>query len=146
MVSGRIDGWDPAAALVEEIKTTRADPRELHARIGSVNTAQLKLYGAMLALADPTLGPLQLRLVYLHPDKPTETVFEERLSRRELVDLLRDHLQSLRAMARLDGRPGSSAARRTVAGCVLPPRRVPQRSAPLGERPCSAASAMPPTG
>lgn len=85
MVNGRIDGWDSAAALVEEIKTTRADARELHARIGSVNTAQLKLYGAMLALADPTLGPLQLRLVYLHPDKPTETVFEERLSRRELL-------------------------------------------------------------
>ena len=86
VVSGRIDGWDPAAALVEEIKTTRADARELHARIGSVNTAQLKLYGAMLVLADPTLGPLRLRLVYLHPDKPTETVFEEHLSRRELVD------------------------------------------------------------
>lgn len=86
LVSGRIDGWDPEAALVEEIKTTRADARELHARIGSVNTAQLKLYGAMLALADPGLGPLRLRLVYLHPDKPTETVFEERLSRRELMD------------------------------------------------------------
>ena len=86
MVKGRIDGWDPAAALVEEIKTTRADARELHARIGSVNTAQLKLYGAMLALADSTLGPLRLRLVYLHPDKPTETAFEERLSRRELLD------------------------------------------------------------
>ncbi|MCY3814090.1 MAG: hypothetical protein OXH15_20075 [Gammaproteobacteria bacterium] len=85
IVSGRIDGWDPAAALVEEIKTTRADARELHARIGSVNAAQLKLYGAMLVLADPTLGPLRLRLVYLHPDKPTETVFEECLSRRELL-------------------------------------------------------------
>ena len=86
VVSGRIDGWDPAATLVEEIKTTRADARELHARIGSVNSAQLKLYGAMLVLADPTLGPLRLRLVYLHPDKPTETVIEERLSRRELID------------------------------------------------------------
>ena len=86
VVSGRIDGWDPAAGMVEEIKTTRADARELHARIGSVNTAQLKLYGAMLVLADTTLGPLRLRLVYLHPDKPTEVVVEERLSRRELVD------------------------------------------------------------
>ena len=86
VVSGRIDGWDPVAAVVEEIKTTRANAQELHARIGSVNTAQLKLYGAMLVLTDPALGPLRLRLVYLHPDKPTETVVEECLSRRELID------------------------------------------------------------
>ena len=84
-VSGRIDGWDPAAATVEEIKTTRADARELHARIGSVNSAQLKLYGGMLALADDTLGTLRLRLVYLHPDNAAETVFDERLSRDELI-------------------------------------------------------------
>ena len=84
-VSGRIDGWDALAATVEEIKTTRADPRELHERIGSVNSAQLKLYGGMLALADVTLGPLRLRLVYLHPDNPTETVIEERASRDEVI-------------------------------------------------------------
>ena len=76
IVSGRIDGWDPDAATVDEVKTTRADPRELHARIGSVNSAQLRLYGGMLALADDTLGPLRLRLVYLHPDNTAETVIE----------------------------------------------------------------------
>ena len=85
-IRGRIDGWDPEARLVEEVKTTRADAKALHARIGAVNTAQLKLYGAMLALADETLGTLRLRLVYLHPDEPTETVVEELLARSELIE------------------------------------------------------------
>ena len=85
-IRGRIDGWDPEARLVEEVKTTRADAKALHARIGAVNTAQLKLYGAMLALADETLGTLRLRLVYLHPDEPTETVVEELSARSELIE------------------------------------------------------------
>ena len=85
-IHGRIDGWDPEQRLVEEVKTTRADAEALHARIGAVNTAQLKLYGAMLALADETLGTLRLRLVYLHPDEPTETVVEELSARRELIE------------------------------------------------------------
>ena len=85
-IRGRIDGWDPEQRLVEEVKTTRADAKALHARIGAVNTAQLKLYGAMLALADETLGTLRLRLVYLHPDEPTETVVEELSARSELIE------------------------------------------------------------
>ena len=89
-VTGRVDGWDPDRALVEEIKTTRADAPELHARIGSVNSAQLKLYGAMLALADPGIDALLLRLVYLHPDNPGEFVVEERLSRPALLGFFED--------------------------------------------------------
>ena len=84
-VSGRIDGWDPEVRLVEEIKTTRVDPRELHAHAGDLNLAQLRLYGAMLVLADETLDDLSLRLVYLHPAKPDETAFEETARRDELI-------------------------------------------------------------
>ena len=40
----------------------------------------------MLALADETLGTLRLRLVYLHPDEPTETVVEELSARSELIE------------------------------------------------------------
>ena len=84
-ISGRIDGWDPAARLVEEIKTTRNDPAELHAREGDVHEAQLRLYGAMLVLADEALTEVRLRLVYLHPVRPGETVFEETAGRDDLI-------------------------------------------------------------
>lgn len=84
-VSGRIDGWDPAARLVEEIKTTRSDPAELHAHAGDVHEAQLRLYGAMLVLADEALIEVRLRLVYLHPKRSEETVFEETAGRDDLI-------------------------------------------------------------
>lgn len=84
-ISGRIDGWDPDARLVEEIKTTRNDPADLHAHAGDVHEAQLRLYGALLVLADPTLVEVRLRLVYLHPVRPDETVFEEPARRDDLI-------------------------------------------------------------
>lgn len=84
-ISGRIDGWDPASCLVEEIKTTRTEPAELHAHAGDVHEAQLRLYGALLVLADPALIELRLRLVYLHPANPDETVFEETAGRDDLI-------------------------------------------------------------
>ncbi|MCY3620458.1 MAG: ATP-dependent DNA helicase [Gammaproteobacteria bacterium] len=84
-ISGRIDGWHPDARVVEEIKTTRNDPAELHARAGDVHEAQLRLYGAMLVLADAALIEVRLRLVYLHPLRPDETVFEETAGRDDLI-------------------------------------------------------------
>ena len=84
-VSGRIDGWDAAAGVVEEIKTTRADARQLHAQAGDVNLAQLRLYAGLLALADETLESLTLRLVYLHPRRAIETVFEEAWSSTDMI-------------------------------------------------------------
>ena len=84
-VSGRIDGWDPLARLVEEVKTTRGDATALHAHEGDVHWAQLRLYAAMLALADDSLDALQLRLVYLHPDVADETTFEAIESRDDLI-------------------------------------------------------------
>ena len=84
-VSGRVDGWDPAAGLVEEVKTTRANATDLHAHVGDANLAQLRLYAAMLALAVPSIAALRLRLVYLHPEQPTETAFDERWRRADLI-------------------------------------------------------------
>ena len=81
-VSGRVDGWDAAAGVVEEIKTTRVDARSLHEHLGHLNLAQLKLYAGMLALAGET--PKLLRLIYLHPDEPGELVVEEPADTDEL--------------------------------------------------------------
>ena len=81
-VSGRVDGWDAAAGVVEEIKTTRVDAPSLHEHLGHLNLAQLKLYAGMLALAGET--PKLLRLIYLHPDEPAELVLEEAADTDEL--------------------------------------------------------------
>lgn len=82
-VAGRVDGWDAAAGVVEEIKTTRVDARALHEHQGHLNLAQLKLYAGMLALAGE--APKLLRLVYLHPDEPGELVLEEPADADELT-------------------------------------------------------------
>ena len=84
-ISGRIDGWDAQARLVEEVKTTRTDPVELHDHAGEVHMAQLRLYASMLVLADETLDELRLRLVYLHPSNADETAFEEMARHAELI-------------------------------------------------------------
>lgn len=84
-VSGRIDGWDAHAGVVEEVKTTRADAEALHAQMGDVHCAQARLYGAMLALEQDAIVRLLVRVVYLHPDAPVERSYEERWLRRDLV-------------------------------------------------------------
>ena len=84
-VNGRIDGWDADAGLVEEVKTTRADANRLHAHMGDVHLAQVRLYGAMLALECEAIAELTLRVVYLHPEDPGETTFSEHWPRAELV-------------------------------------------------------------
>lgn len=84
-VRGRIDGYDAAAQLVEEVKTTRANAAALHAQMGDVHLAQVRLYGAMLALEIDAIAALRLRVVYLHPHDPTETAYDEQWQRDELI-------------------------------------------------------------
>lgn len=84
-VRGRIDGFDANAGVVEEVKTTRADAAALHAHMGDVHLAQVRLYGAMLALEQDAIAALELRVVYLHPETPTETTFAEQWRRDDLI-------------------------------------------------------------
>ena len=85
-VAGRIDGWDRAAALVEEVKTTRTDVTALHRHVGAVHLAQLRLYAAMLVLGDEAAGELRLRLVYLHPDDAVAPrIFDESWQAADLI-------------------------------------------------------------
>ena len=84
-VRGRIDGFDANAGVVEEVKTTRADADALHAHMGDVHLAQVRLYGAMLALEQDAVAELELRVVYLHPENPAETTFAEQWRREDLI-------------------------------------------------------------
>ena len=103
-VTGRIDCWDPAASLVEEVKTTRTDVATVHGHAGGQHLAQLRLYGALLVLggaraedeapadAETSGGAgdcereLNLRLVYLHPqDAVPPRAFDERWNEADLV-------------------------------------------------------------
>lgn len=90
-VSGRVDGWDADAGVVEEVKTTRADAAALHRHVGHEHLAQVRLYAALLAQAGEVpagLAKLRLRLVYLHPEQPAETVFEEAWPAEDLIAYL----------------------------------------------------------
>ena len=88
-LSGRIDGCDPAAGLVEEYKTTRADVDAIHAHLGHVHRAQLHLYGALLALEHPSVTSWQLDLCYCHPDEDAVVRrIGEQHSSRQLIDYL----------------------------------------------------------
>lgn len=97
-VTGRIDGWDPAAALVEEVKTTRTDVATVHGHVGGQHLAQLRLYGALLVLGEDRTDcetdgdsheddhELNLRLVYLHPeDAVPPRAFDERWNHANLI-------------------------------------------------------------
>lgn len=93
-LSGRIDGCDPSAGLVEEYKTTRADIDAMHAHIGHVHRAQLHLYGAMLALEHPEKDSWQLDLCYCHPDEDqVSRRFGERCSSKELIQFLQTTIE-----------------------------------------------------
>ncbi len=93
-LSGRIDGCDVVAGLVEEYKTTRADIDAMHAHIGDVHRAQLHLYGAMLALEHPEQDSWQLDLCYCHPDEDkVSRRIGERCSSSELIKFLQTTIE-----------------------------------------------------
>lgn len=91
-VQGRIDGLefvdpDDAAGtlVVEEYKTTRADPAQAHAALNSEHWAQARVYAALLALAESARQTFQIQLLYCHPDSLAVWVVAETLSRAELL-------------------------------------------------------------
>lgn len=76
-VVGRADVivGDAGCPLVEEVKTTRSDAARLHAQTASVNWAQVRLYGHLLAAVEGW-AQWRLRLCYVHADTGAETHFE----------------------------------------------------------------------
>ena len=94
-VRGRIDGIDDGARLIEEYKTTRSEVADLHAHIGHLHMAQLKLYAALVNTteqAPANRDAWRLRLIYLHPDPDAAaaTHFEETHQPDALAEFLAD--------------------------------------------------------
>ena len=93
-LAGRVDGMDLTAvpALVEEFKTTRADPEIVYEHDGSVHWAQTLLYAALLARTHETIERWHLQLIYCHPDNHQIRIFERAADRGELAEFLQDTL------------------------------------------------------
>ena len=113
-ISGRVDGYQPSEGLVEEIKTTRADPEATEAFLGSSHWAQLTLYAALLAIESSGAGGAanaeqataaaktaaddqqaardswRMMLTYCHPDDDREHSLYRTVSAQDLNVYLQD--------------------------------------------------------
>ena len=80
-LAGRIDGCDASGGpvVVEEIKTTRADPVAAHEHHASAHWAQATLYAGLLARELEGPQDFLLRLVYAQPDTLETRVWERAL-------------------------------------------------------------------
>src|SRR5450830_855530 len=84
LVRGRADGYDPAANLLEEIKTYRGRLDSMPARHRHLHWAQLRVYGHLLCEARG-LKEVHLALVYFDIAKHTETLVRATASAAELA-------------------------------------------------------------
>lgn len=87
---GRADGriLTGAVPVVDEIKTSRAEPRLLESKRGHLHWAQLRLYAALQALDAPRWQRFSLRLRYVHPDTRSVYTSERTESRDSLLQFL----------------------------------------------------------
>ncbi len=87
-VAGRADGVVVApSALVEEIKTTRFAPDQLHAGLGAAHMAQARLYAAMLCRTE-SLDSCKVQVTYVHPDTLASESFSEESPSADLESFL----------------------------------------------------------
>ena len=84
---GRADGYDPEAALVEEIKTCRVEPHNIPEAIQELHLAQGRLYAAVIALNED-LADLTVRLTWLNIDTEEVVSRDWHFSRAELASFL----------------------------------------------------------
>jgi DNA excision repair protein ERCC-2 len=98
-IGGRIDGCDLGASplLLEEFKTTRADPARAHAQHGSEHWAQARLYAGLLLREGYGDDGFLLRLRYCHPDSLAMTTYEEAVPAAEAEAFLAGSLAELGA-------------------------------------------------
>jgi Rad3-related DNA helicase len=82
-VRGRIDGWDPAAQRLEEVKTHRGPVDRIPENHRALHWAQAQVYGALLC-AQQGLGGLEIAIVYLDVDSDVETPVTQQFSAAQL--------------------------------------------------------------
>lgn len=95
-IGGRIDGCleGDGSILIEEIKTTRADPEHAHRHHASVHWAQAQLYAGLLAHEQPEIETFDLHLLYCHPDTLETRSFTRRCSRADAEEFLTATLET----------------------------------------------------
>lgn len=84
LVSGRADGYDPAANCLEEVKTHRGELSRLAANQRALHRAQLRSYGALLCV-ERGLDAVELVLVYLEVGSGRETRVSEQATASALM-------------------------------------------------------------
>ncbi len=114
LVRGRADGYDPAANLVEEIKTYRGDFERIPANHRHLHWAQLRVYGHLLC-QKLALDEVNLALVYFDIARQTETVLRETQSAADLAALFAAQCERFvawaeREMAHRDARDAALGA------------------------------------
>ncbi len=95
-LSGRIDGCDASGStiLIEEFKTTRADPERAHLHHASAHWAQALLYAGLLGRELDDGRDWLLRLVYCHPDTLDVREYQRSVTRAEAAGFLEQTLAS----------------------------------------------------
>ncbi|MCA1770131.1 MAG: ATP-dependent DNA helicase, partial [Halomonas sp.] len=115
-VSGRADGYDPAANCLEEVKTHRGSLARMADNQRALHWAQAKAYGALLC-ANRGLEEITLALVYLEVGSGRETRLEQRFEAAELSVFLAEQCRRYQAWAEQEARhrEGRDAALRRLA-------------------------------
>ena len=90
---GRADGWDPDAAVLEEIKTCRVDPGRIPDAVSRMHLAQGRLYAALVA-RELDLAQVTVRLCWYVLDHDQEHHLEQSYPRAELDEFLHQTLET----------------------------------------------------
>lgn len=126
-VSGRADGFDPRARLLEEIKTYRGDVARIPANHRLLHWAQVKVYGWLLCQM-LELDELELALVYFNVISQEETVLRERHGAASLREFFELHCRRYLHWARQE------QAHRLARDAALQTLRFPHDEFRSGQR------------
>ncbi len=133
LVSGRADGYDPEAGVLEEIKTHRGDLARLPDNHRRLHWAQLRIYGWLLC-AERGLAGITLALVYFDIASQRETVFREQADAATLRVFFDEHCHRFIAWARQE------AAHRAGRDAALAALRFPHAEFRPGQRALAEAA------